>query len=138
MPVSYTIDATRCHIQTTCRGPLTVDTILGHYKTEEREGFLGYHEVIDMCDVTPPYLSGTDIWRTAMTVKNSLKGQEIGPRAVVVPSDVLYGMVRIFTTILSDDVPIRVFRDLATATAWLELWSEGIDDSAQECREATD
>ncbi|QEM69023.1 hypothetical protein FO488_13225 [Geobacter sp. FeAm09] len=138
MPVSHTIDTARCRVQTTCTGTITVDDILGHYETEIREGFLNYHELIDTGGVTPPYLSGTDIWRTAMTVKNALKGQKVGPRAIIAPSDVLYGMVRIFTTILSDDVPIRIFRDPAAAATWLETWSETFANTAWECMEATD
>jgi hypothetical protein len=124
MPISYIIDEARCRVQATCSGSITVEDILGHHEAAVREGFLGYRELIDTCSVTPPYLSGTDVWRAAMSVRNALKQQEFGPRAVLVASNVVYGMARIFTSILSDDFPMRVFRDRATAVAWLESLPE--------------
>ena len=127
MSISYIINKAQCRVQTTCSGSVTVDEILGHYEAALQEDFLDYRELIDTCSVAPPYLSGADIWRVAITVRNALHCKKFGPRAVLVASDVLYGMTRIFTTILSDDFPIRVFRDPATAVAWLETWSEAGD-----------
>jgi len=119
MPISFTIDRTQRNVRTTVSGPVTVADILGHFEAEHGEGTLPYTELIDVRAVTGPYLSASDIRLVAMTVQASQVRGKFGPRAVVVDSDLVFGLTRMFATFIGDYFQIEVFRDVDKARAWL-------------------
>ncbi len=119
MPISFTIDRTQRNVRTTVSGPVTVADILAHFETEHREGTLPYTELIDACAVTGPYLSASDLRLAAMSVQASQVRGKFGPRAVVVDSDLVFGLTRMFATFIADYFHIEVFRDVDKASDWL-------------------
>ncbi len=123
MPASYMLDRTRHQVRTTVTGSISVGDILGHFEAMRREGTLGYAELIDVREVVPPFLSASDIMKAAKSVRDSLTQQRFGSRAVVVSDDLMFGLARIFTIILSDHFPIEVFRHLKEAEEWLAVES---------------
>lgn len=119
MPISYVLDKDQRRIHTRVTGSVTVDDILAHFHAARHEQALGFKELIDVREVTPPCLSTTDIWRTASLVR-TLRGHEVlGPRAVVVDGELVFGMTRMFVNLISDFFPIQVFRDQEQAEEWL-------------------
>lgn len=119
MPISYVLDKTRRHVDTTVTGSISVDDILAHFGASRREQALGYAELIDVRGVTPPYPSTSDIWRAANLVRAFNNEETFGPRAVIVGSDLIFGMTRLFTNLITDFLPMRVFRDSKAAEEWL-------------------
>jgi hypothetical protein len=123
MPILYTIDKTRGHVETKVSGAVTVDEVLDHLNAARKEGVLKFRELIDARAVAPPYLSPKDIWSMAASVRAAKCEEPFGPRAVMVASDLIFGLTRIFTSLVSDYCPIRVFREQERAEAWLREWN---------------
>lgn len=118
MPISYTIDAEQRRISTKVTGPVTVDEIVGHFEAVRQESILEFAEFIDLEAVTPPFLSTSEIWRVATWILSQPRGQ-FGLRAVVTQDELIYGMARIFTAVVSGFFPIEVFHDANAAEEWL-------------------
>ena len=120
MPISYELDRTTRQVRTTVIGSVTPDDILNHLQAACREEVLPYAELIDARKAGPPILSPVDIWNTAGRVRAvKFNRQNLGPRAVVVNDPAMFGMTRMFVTLMSDFFPISVFRDPTEAEIWL-------------------
>ena len=126
MPISYKFDRTTRRVHTTVAGPVSVDDIQGHLLAACKEQILPYAELIDARKAAPPILSATDLWHAASRVRQTeFNRQGLGPRAVVVEDLAMFGMTRIFVTLVSDFFPINVFRDPHMAEGWLREYSGG-------------
>lgn len=119
MPISYSFDRARGQVSTTVSGTVTTDDILSHFEAARREQVLQVPELIDLRTVTPPFLSAAEIWRVAEEVRDALSYQPYARRAIIAESDVVYGLARMFSTLVSDLLPMRVFRDESAAEGWL-------------------
>jgi hypothetical protein len=119
MPISFVQDDARRTVHTTVTGAVQVADIIGHFDAACRGQTLGYTELIDARGATKPYLTAADIWRAATLVRNTGIQHRFGRRAVVVDTDVTYGLTRMFATLLADCFPLEVFRDRNAAEDWL-------------------
>jgi hypothetical protein len=120
MPISYELDRTTRRVRTTVIGSVTPDDILNHLQAACREEVLPYAELIDARGAAPPILSPADIWHAVNRVRaTEFNRQALGPRAVVVNDLAMFGMTRMFVTLVSDFFPISVFRDPTEAEIWL-------------------
>jgi hypothetical protein len=122
MPINYHIDDKQQRVCTTVTGAITAADIVDHFKTARRDGMLSDAEVIEVNEVTPPFLSAPDIWSAAAIVREMKGEHKFGPRAIVVANDLIFGTTRIFTSLVGDFFPIAVFRDRKAAEQWLENW----------------
>ena len=123
MPISSVVNKTLGQIRTTVTGRVTVKEILDHLSVAQSEGLLSFSELIDASEPGLPYLSVDEIWNAAGAVRATKFTEPPGPRAVVVSSPTTFGLVRIFTTLLSGHFPIDVFRSEAAALDWLSSHS---------------
>lgn len=119
MPISYSLDPARKQVSTTVTGTLTADEIISHLDAARRDQALELPELIDLRKAAPPFLSAAEIWRVAEEVHQTLDQQTYGPRALIVGSDVVFGLARMFSTLVSDLFPMRVFWDETAAEGWL-------------------
>jgi hypothetical protein len=119
MPILYEVDRSQQRISTVVEGPVTVADILGHLDSVRREQALPLVELIDVKRVGQPSLSPTDIWRAASAVKAVPLTGPLGPRAVIAEDDLIFGLVRIFTNLMTGTFPIQVFRSREQAEEWL-------------------
>jgi hypothetical protein len=120
MPISCEFDRTTRRVRTTVAGPVTPDDILNHLQAACRENVLPYAELIDARQAAPPILSPADIWDAVNRVRNTeFNRQGLGPRAVVVENLAMFGMTRMFVTLMSDCFAMAVFRNLTDAEMWL-------------------
>jgi hypothetical protein len=119
MPIIYKIDSARSRVFTSVTGTITAMDIIGHFEVARRAGFLPYSEFIDTTSIASPTLSIGEIGKAAMTVLKLRRQERFGPRAVLVANDTIFGLVRIFTTLTSDYIPMEIFRDQAGAETWL-------------------
>ena len=107
-------------MRTTVTGSVTVDDILNHLQATGREELLPFAELIDARGAAQPFLSPTDIWDAAGRVRTiEFDRRALGPRAVVVDDLGMFGLTRMFVTLVSDFFPISVFRDPQEAEGWL-------------------
>ena len=107
-------------VRTTVTGPVTVDDILNHLQAACREELLPFAELIDARGAAQPFLSPTDIWDAAGRVRTmEFDRRALGPRAVIVEDLGMFGLTRMFVTLVSDFFPISVFRNPTEAERWL-------------------
>jgi hypothetical protein len=122
MAISYVLDRARGQMRTKVAGQITVIDILGHLDAVRRDEALAYVELIDARDAARPFLSATEVWRAASAVLNIKISTPFAPRAVILGDDVTFGLTRIFTNLVSGQIPIEAFRDEAKAEEWLAGW----------------
>jgi hypothetical protein len=119
MPISYVIDQKQRLVRTTVNGSVEVEEIVGHLQNQRRDKTVASRELVDIRGVTAPYMTSSQIWQAAQAVLAITLEERAGPRAVLVTNEAVYGMTRMFATLVEDTFPIRVFRDLAAAEHWL-------------------
>ncbi|HZR28038.1 MAG TPA: hypothetical protein VFA71_04605 [Terriglobales bacterium] len=118
MPITLVVDHERRWTQVKAEGLITLAEIKKHLEEEQRERGFAYPELIDACSATVS-LSVTEIHELTDTLRDLAKQWPFGPTAVVVSSDVNYGILRMLGTILSDVIQIRPFRNRQQAEVWL-------------------
>ena len=119
MPFAHTIDHGHGTMTTTASGNVTVAEIVQHLDDERLQGALPYSELIDARTASVS-ISATEV-RTVVDVLRGLGAMHrLGPTAVVVATDVGYGMLRMLEMLVEDVCVIRPFRDVPEAQRWLQ------------------
>lgn len=119
MPITYVIDEKRKLVRTDASGAITIAQIVDHLNSQIQHGTVSHCEVIDVRGVTQPYLTSSQIWQAAQAVLAVALKSTPAPRAIVVGNDAVFGMSRMFSTLVEDIFPIRVYRDMEAAEHWL-------------------
>lgn len=99
-------------------GPVDYEEIRAHVLEERATGALGYRELIDARRATVA-VSADDVRRVVDLVRAEARAARLGPTAVVVSSEVAYGMLRMLEMLVEDVAAIRPFRDYREAVGWL-------------------
>ncbi len=123
MPVIYTFSADRRTIHTRCAGPVTLQQIVEHFRTLERDPacpsqldvFLDLRE-LEVASI--PH--SRDLSGIVLEVKRVENRVRFGACAILAPGEAIFGMMRMFE-IMADTRfrTIRIFRDPAEAESWL-------------------
>jgi hypothetical protein len=121
MPVIYQIDTASAIIRTRCIGAVTLEEVLGHFRDLAKDpGCPKRLDVLlDLSEQTS-LPESEEIRIVAYEVSRVRERVEFGTCAVVVCSDALYGMLRmfqVFTEALFGET--WVFRSLVEAETWL-------------------
>lgn len=120
MPCSYTIDLARSLVLSRGWGVLTDGELLAHVRalTVDPRFVRHFHQLADLRDVT-------DVEVTASTVREMARLNPYGDgsrRAVVVTSDVLFGMARMYQILRDEPTDqLEIFRKLDDALRWLGI-----------------
>lgn len=122
MPVTYQIDRARGVIQTRCLGATTFDEVLDHFRALHTDPEVPECSsvLLDLSEVTT--VPDRDQLRAiAGEVKGLRDRVRWGALSIVAPSDLLFGMSRIFG-IFSEShfAHTGVFRTRAEAERWLD------------------
>jgi hypothetical protein len=118
MPAAYTIDEPRSLVLSRAWGAVTDGELLAHARTLAADPRFRPHfrQFSDFRDATR-----TDITRAGLRHHSSLN--PFGPgarRAIVVGSDVVYGMARMYQVMRAEDGDeLEIFRDAGQAFEWL-------------------
>jgi len=119
------IDHAHRRVLVKAEGTISLNDIRAHLE-EERVGIgLTYDELIDARGFS------TDISQKAVhTIVEVLRrlGKEsrLGPTAVIVDSDVGYGMLRMLSVLVEDDCQVQPFRRQEEAEQWLDKLREEV------------
>ena len=118
MPIQFTFDSERHRAKASAHGLVSYEEIGAHLSHERDARLLSRPQLIDATHVTPTLTPAQA--RGLVSILLSLGAEHaLGPSAVVVGSDLAYGMMRM-VEILSEDVcQIRPFRSRAEAEVWL-------------------
>lgn len=123
MPISYTIDNSKCLIRTKCVGHVTKEEALEHLRTLENDldspGCLNV--LLDLTEVTALPQDARDLLAIADAIGRILKRVRFYAGASVVTDDHLYGITRMFTAFARIHfTATHVFRTLHNAEQWLD------------------
>lgn len=119
MPAFYKIDTQRKLVMTTGSGVLTLADSLAHQDRlrNDVEFSPEFSQLMDLTHVAEVALSADDISTLAKTAIFSPDSR----RAILVDSDLKYGLARMFETFrdMRGEKGIRIFRNLDDALAWV-------------------
>ena len=121
MPVTYVIDTEEKLIRTRCIGNVTLDEVISHFRTLERDPVCPdiLDVFLDLSEITSLPLSG-QISAVAVEISRIKKKVRFNACAVVATGDALFGMLRMFSVVAgSYFTTIRVFRVTSEAEEWL-------------------
>jgi len=104
-------------------GVLTFHDLNAHLDVEQRNRDLHRAELIDARGATTD-VSTAQVRRLVQRAADMLRNVDLGPTAIVTTNDVAYGMARMYS-ILAEGVGVNaeVFRDIASANAWLQQFN---------------
>ena len=120
MPGSYLIDQTREIVFSRAWGVLTDDEVIWHAKSLRADDrfFPGFKQIADFRELS----------EILVTPEGVLQVAHINPftrnsrRAVVVPNDLAFGLVRMFEALAeAEPDQFRIFRDMGPALEWVGL-----------------
>ncbi|SRR5258708_2539903 len=129
MPVSYSIDASRRMICTTCSGNLTLAEVLAHFQSlSEDPACSGQLDVrLDLSETTS-VPQAHEVQSAGYALSMIRRKAQFGACAIIAPNAALFGMMRMFEVFAGEYFRIiRVFRGSAEAAAWLVTQQLPID-----------
>ena len=119
MPFTTEVDHERREIRTRVQGSVTLEDIRLHLARARSAGALAYPEIYDAREAQP-HFSPADVRRAVELLRELRKESELGPGAIVVGSDLAYGMLRMLEILVEDFLHARPFRSEEEAHRWLE------------------
>ena len=126
MSIVSAIDRKRNLLLVRAKGPITFDDIRAHLEEERVIGGLPYRELIDARGYTPAF-SLKEVRSIVDLLRRLGKDSRLGPTAILVDSDVGYGMIRFLEILVEDVCTVRPFRHQEEAEEWLDGLHEGPD-----------
>ncbi len=126
MPITERVDQVAGMVYTTITGSIVAAEVLAHIERERLGHGLSYPEFIDARGFYPDF-NGDHVRMIVERLRAHSQRTALGPTAVLVDSDVGYGMLRMLEMMLDDVASVRPFRDADEATTWLrETGSPGV------------
>jgi hypothetical protein len=116
--LSHTVDAERNEVTTIAEGTVTLEEVRAHLSREKSDFALPYRELIDARQAVVR-LSSSELREIVELLRSLARSHRLGRTAVVVSTDVAYGIMRVFQTLVEDICEVQPFRDLTTADLWL-------------------
>jgi hypothetical protein len=113
------IDHERREIYATAEGSITLEDIRQHLLEGQQKGALSYPEVCD-ARTAQPHFSASDVRAVVETMRALSKESPLGAAAIIVDSDLAFGMMRMLEMLVGDVCPLRPFRTPAEADWWLD------------------
>ena len=120
MPIVYSFDAEHGLIRTVVTGHVTRADVGEYFRQVQKESYFPAPSLTDVRDASAD-LSGDDVRGITKDFQCFGEAMRPCPIAVVVSSELSYGLTRMISLLLDDVANIRPFRDEDAATAWLEV-----------------
>jgi hypothetical protein len=120
MAIAYNVDQGSNVVRLRASGTLVPDDLVSLWRDLETDPRIGsWRAIFDMTDVTEIALDA-DYLRTLAHRRPSFPFRTPDERvAIVAPSDVAFGMSRMFSQLAGSEDTMRVFRDVKDAEDWL-------------------
>lgn len=118
MPIAYSYDAVRGLIQTVATGHVSPVEAAAHFRDVGNEPWFPAPSLADVRAASTD-MSGEEVRQIANHFRQFKPPLRDTPIAVVVSSELAYGLVRMMGLLLDDVAVIHPFRDIAAAMEWL-------------------
>lgn len=119
MPISERIDHERRWVETSIEGPVTFADFEAHWGRELAAHGETYPELIDGRRAEVAF-DAHDVRRMVEVLRLAAASRQLGPTAILVQSDVGFGMVRMLSLLVEPFCAVQPFRDRESAERWLE------------------
>ena len=124
MTISATFDHQARRVHTRAEGFITLEDIRDHLEEERQEPGLAYGELVDARGSTPGF-TPADVRVLVAWLRWLGERTRLGPTAVVVDSDLEFGMIRMVEILVDDVCQVKPFRSEEQAERWLTEVSPG-------------
>ena len=112
------------HVYARAEGRISLEEIRDHLEEEREEPGLAFSELIDARGSIPDF-SPADVRVLVAWLRWLGERTRLGPTAVVVDSDLEFGMVRMIEILVEDVCQVKPFRSVEEAERWLTQISTG-------------
>jgi hypothetical protein len=123
MPVTYTISHPARLVVAVMKDQINTADILNYMMEIHAAGASPYRKIFDMTNA-----QGTiplpELRRIGQSASAFLESGPAGPLAIVVASDEHSDLAKLFAYVATAKRPVRIFRELHTARAWLDSLDE--------------
>jgi hypothetical protein len=119
MPITATYDHQHRRVIARVEGRVTLEEIREHLEEERQEPGLGFSELMDARGATPDF-SPADVRVLVAWLRWLGERTQLGPTAVLVDSDLAFGMVRMVEILVEDVCLVKPFREKLDAELWLD------------------
>ena len=109
MSMTTTINHAQRRVFVKAEGSITLNDIRTHLEEERVEAGLSYDELIDARGISSDF-SQQDVRVIADVLRRLAINSGIGPTAIIVDSDVEYGMLRMLGILIEDVCRVQPFR----------------------------
>ena len=118
LPMPITFELVDGSVRAVATGAIHKKDVLDHLHDERNQGGLAFGEIIDARQAKAK-LSYSDVQEIREMLRTIAKEHRLGPTAVVVGSDLDYGIMRMYQTIVEEVATVMPFRDFDSAEHWL-------------------
>ncbi len=118
MPIAYALDPARKRLQAVASGPVSFEDVRAHLLREHADGNLGYPELIDGSRAQVTF-SPQQVRQIVGLMQELGARAPLGPAAVVVGSELAFGMMRMLELLLDGTALVKPFRSRSEAEQWL-------------------
>ena len=119
MGITATFDHQHRRVSARAEGRITLDEIREHLEEERQEPALGYSELIDARGAIPDF-PPADVRVLVAWLRWLGERTRLGPTAVVVDSDLAFGIARMVEMLVDDVCQVKPFRNKLDAELWLD------------------
>lgn len=119
MPITAIYDHQHKRVLARAEGRITLEEIREHIEEEREEPGLRYAEIVDARGSVPDF-SAADVRVLVAWLRSLGEQTRLGPTAVIVDSDLEFGMARMVETLVEDVAAVKPFRDKLDAELWLD------------------
>jgi len=119
MGITATFDHQHRRVSARAVGRITLDEIREHLEEERQEPALGYSELIDARGAIPDF-PPADVRVLVAWLRWLGERTRLGPTAVVVDSDLAFGIARMVEMLVDDVCQVKPFRNKLDAELWLD------------------
>ena len=121
MPILLSVDSETRRVYAIAMGTMTFEDICNHLMLERKMHGLSYPEFVDARGAGIQ-LSPAVVRAILQILRRLALETKLGATAVVVSTDVAFGVMRMLETLTEDVCEIKPFRDEQAAQKWLDAW----------------
>jgi hypothetical protein len=122
MPITLNVDHEREEVDAVAIGPIRYADVEKHLSEERHFRGLAYREFFDARNAELSF-TPTEVRKVVALLQSLGQQSKLGPTAVLVSTDVAFGIVRMLQTLVEDFCEIRPFRSEQDARSWLATQS---------------
>jgi len=123
MSLTMTVDHGRGILLARAQGSVTADDVRHHIKEERNAGGLPLCELIDARGSHPEF-SAEEVRDIVDVLRQLGRDSGLGPTAIVIDTDVHFGMMRMLEMLVEDVCQISPFRRMEDAEEWIAQFSK--------------